>query len=313
MLLNPIKTLLGFALLGFIAAWMGCADSAPVAPHPAGKAHLTLTCPDSTQTAADSDGDGIPDADSTQTATDSDGDGIPDADSTPTYVTFADSSLERAVRTALGPQVGGDPTSSLTDPTVPPLRVTDLATLTVLNAKNKNIGSLDGLQHATNLDSLWLAMNSISDVSPLRSLTNLRVLRLNVNSISDVTPLASLTNLQRLTLGANSISDVTPLASLTNLQYLRLSGNPDLTNVNSLANLANLDTLKMHSSECKVSDLSDFGLPGKLPSLKLISISGCPLSEASRAAIRALEARPGARRVVASKPVPPDPDLPDRQ
>ena len=271
MLLNPIKTLLGFALLGFIAAWMGCADSAPVAPHPAGKAHLTLTCPDSTQTAADSDGDSIPDADSTQTATDSDGDGIPDADSTPTYVTFADSSLERAVRTALGALVGGDPTSSLTDPTVPPLRVTELASLTRLRAVGRDIRNLDGLQHATALDTLWLNGNPISDLSPLEKLTNLRFLKLNDNAV---------------------LTDVKPLAKLKNsLRYLSLKSNAVLTDVKPLAKLTKLDTLKMHSSECAVSDLSNFGLPGKLDSLKHITVDGCPLSEASRAALRVLEAR----------------------
>ena len=262
MLLNPIKTLLGFGLLGFIAAWMGCADSAPVAPHPAGKAHLTLTCPDSTQTNADADGDGLPD--STQTNADADGDGIPDADSTPTYVTFADSSLERAVRKVLNdPTV--NPTPHSVDATVPPLTVTDLASLTAFWSHGNNISnirSLDGLQHATNLQ------------------------RLNLS-------------------GLLFITDVSPLANLPNLTFLRLQGNPLLTNVNPLASLTKLGTLKMHtqwfngapSNVCAVSDLSDFGLPGKLPNLKLITVAGCPLSEASETALDTLRARPDSSRV----------------
>ena len=254
MLLNPIKTLLGFGLLGFIAAWMGCADSAPVAPHPAGKAHLTLTCPDSTQTDADADGDGIPD--STQTDADADGDGIPDADSTPTYVTFADSSLERAVRKVLNDPTL-NPTPHSVDATVPPLTVDDLASLTFFGAYGNNISnirSLDGLQHATNLQMLQLS-------------------------------------------GLLFITDVSPLANLPNLTFLRLQSNPLLTNVNPLASLPNLETLKMHNSKCAVSDLSDFGLPGKLPKLKLITVVGCPLSEASRTALDSLRARPDSSRV----------------
>ena len=236
MLLNPIKTLLGFGLLGFIAAWMGCADSAPVAPHPAGKAHLTLTCPDSTQTDADADGDGIP-----------------DADSTPTYVTFADSSLERAVRKVLNV----NPTPTSVDATVPPLTVDDLASLTFFGAYGNtisNIRSLDGLQHATNLQQLQLS-------------------------------------------GRLFLTGVSALANLPNLTFLRLQGNPLLTNVNPLASLPNLETLKMHNSKCAVSDLSDFGLPGKLPKLKLITVVGCPLSEASRTALDSLRARPDSSRV----------------
>lgn len=285
MMLNPLKTLLGFALLALIAAWMGCADSAPVAPHPAGKAHLTLTCPDSTQT-----------------ATDSDGDGIPDADSTPTYVTFADSSLERAVRTALGAQVGGDPTLSLTDPAVPPLRVTDLASLTRLRAVGRDIRNLDGLQHATALNTLYMSGNDrLEDVSPLSSLTSLDTLFLNRNDrLEDVSPLSSLTSLRYLGLSGNArLTSVDSLASLTNLRFLRLQGNALLTDVNSLASLTNLDTLKMHTSRngpCKVSDLSSFGAIASLPNLELITVVGCPLSEASRTALDTLEARIAARR-----------------
>ena len=104
--LKSLKPLLGFVLLGIVAAWIGCSDSAPVASRPAGKATCSLCeflgddtytatdglaapeSPDTTQTDAD--------ADSTQTEADA------DADSTqPATVEFADANLERCVREAL--------------------------------------------------------------------------------------------------------------------------------------------------------------------------------------------------------------------
>ncbi len=266
MLLKSLKTLLGFGLLGFVGVWMGCSsDTSPVAPQAAGKTHLTLTSP-----------------------TDSDGDGIPDADSTPTYVTFADSSLERAVRTALGSQVGGDPTSSLTDPTVPPLRPTDLATLTKLDASGRGIQSLDGLQHATALDTLYLFSNKITDVSPLSSLTNLKMLSLDrnkitdvsplgnltnlkglhlyINKITDVSPLSSLTNLKRLGVGANEFGDLSPLTSLTNLEWLKVN-DAGVTDVSPLTNLTKLKTLNLSSN--RISDLSPLTCLPELETLRL--------------------------------------------
>ena len=303
MLLTPLKTLLGFALLALIAAWMGCADSAPVAPHPAGKAHLSTSTPSACPVSP-----------------------------------FIDPNLERAVRKTLDPLLDIPPNLAH----VTPLTANDLALLTKLDASSKNIQRLEGLEHLTNLRFLNLSDNAISDMTPLARLTNLDSLALSSNPLlTDVTPLASLTNLKWLRLGDNDLltdlsplrsltnlrslyldandllmdlspldsltnlrhlrltnndllADVNPLANLTNLRHLRLMGNPLLTNVNPLANLTNLDTLRMHSKgnrSCAVSDLSDFGLPGKLPNLKLITVVGCPLSEASRTALDSLEAR----------------------
>ena len=258
------KTLLGFGLLGFVGVWMGCSsDASPVAPQAAGKTHLTLTSP------TDSDGDGIPDVDS-------DGDGIPDADSTPTYVAFADSSLERAVRTALGSRVGGDSTLSLMDPAVPPLRPTDLATLTKLDASNRGIQSLAGLQYATNLDTLNLGGNKkISDWSPLASLTKLENLSLYDNSITALSPLASLTKLERLDLTNNKISDLRPLTSLTKLEGLFMYANK-ISDLSPLASLTNLTHLQIGENEA----ISDWSPLASLPNLKWLKARGTGIDNA---------------------------------
>lgn len=83
-----------------------------------------------------------------------------------------------------------------------------------------NIGKL------TNLTSLNLASNQISDITPLAQLTNLTRLYLWWNQITDITPLAQLTNLTDLGLGHNQIADIAPLAKLTNLTLLDFNDNP---------------------------------------------------------------------------------------
>jgi Leucine-rich repeat (LRR) protein len=58
------------------------------------------------------------------------------------------------------------------------------------------ITNLDGLEAFTNLESLDLSQNAVSDISPLAGLTKLTVLSLAGNPVTDVAPLAKLTNLK---------------------------------------------------------------------------------------------------------------------
>ena len=204
-----------------------------------------------------------------------------------TNVAFTDANLEAAVRAALGTNAPAT-TDSLT--------TAHLQLLTVLDGRDRNIQSLEGLQHATALDTLNLTKNSISNLSPLASLTNLKALSLNQNSITDLSPLASLTNLKRLEATENSISDVSSLASLTNLEYLVLTRNSladaDLTplaslatnlkylglqrsgirDVGPLANLVNLEELDLYTNRIQdarplasLDKLKGFAIGGNYP------------------------------------------------
>ncbi len=230
--LKSLKTLFAFVLLGIVAAWMGCSDSAPVASRPAGKATCSLCeflgddaytatdglpareSPDTTQTDADADSTQTDaEADSTQAAT----------------VEFADANLERAVREALDRPQG-------------PITPADLAALTELDASYKDIESLAGLEHATALTTLYLRGNAITDVQPLASLTNLQTLSLWGNKVADASPLASLISLRKLDMWGNEITDVQPFAGLINLQFLNLGDNA-IADISPLASLTNLQWL----------------------------------------------------------------------
>ena len=89
-----------------------------------------------------------------------------------------------------------------------------MSSLTALDAGNAGIGSLEGIQYASNLAELYLSHNQISDLTPLQQLSNLEWINLDSNHISDVTPLQHLSNLEWLVLYDNQISDLTPLQNL---------------------------------------------------------------------------------------------------
>ena len=186
-------------------------------------------------------------------------------------VVFTDVGLTQAVRAVLLP--ADDITTTLYQ--------ADLLRLTVLKASDKGIKSLSGLEYATNLDTLVLDNNSITDVTPLARLTNLEYLNLNENSITDVAPLAGLTNLEYLNLRRNFIREVAPLASLVNLEFLNLDLNRKRFNdASSLASLTKLKTFAI--SDAPAIGSSTMGqLVASLPNLEKLKINYTGLTDIS--------------------------------
>ena len=108
---------------------------------------------------------------------------------------------------------------------VRPLRgLTNLITLGIGNNQISDIMPLTGL---LNLHVLYLYGNQITDrtLTVLTEFTNLESLELSHNWISDISAVSGLTNLTFLSLEYNSISDISPVSGLTNLILLHLSGN----------------------------------------------------------------------------------------
>ena len=118
----------------------------------------------------------------------------------------------------------------------------DMKGLTELNAENRQITNLTGLEHAINLTSLSLTDNPISDISPLSNLVGLRMLNIGVCKISNIHPLANLTRLERLGLRLNRIEDISPLSNLMNLTHLGLNRN-QIVDVSPLRDLKKLTHL----------------------------------------------------------------------
>ena len=106
-----------------------------------------------------------------------------------------------------------------------PITQQEMLRLQRLNAWQRDIKDLTGIQHAAHLEFLILWSNQIKDLTPLANLTELRELDLAYNAVESVEPLARLINLQRLNLTINRVQDITPLSNLTNLEFLYIREN----------------------------------------------------------------------------------------
>jgi hypothetical protein len=170
---------------------------------------------------------------------------------TTSVVTFADPALEAMVRDAMGKPSG--------DITLAEAKTTTSLNLAYADwqkyvSKKEPISSIAGLEVFTNLESLDLSGNAITDLTPLSALTSLQALILTDCAAEDYTPLAGLTNLRVLLLDHSTIADPTPLLALSNLNCLYLEGS-QIKNYIPLADLrANLE-------------LADFEVPSTLAEL----------------------------------------------
>ena len=147
--------------------------------------------------------------------------------------------------------------------------------LTRLDASNRGITDLTGLEDATQLEWLNLINNGISDVSPLAKLTQLAQLGLSNNEIKDVSPLAALTQLGVLHLNNNEIKDVSPLAALTRLRVLGLAGN-EIRDVSPLAELVSLERLRLAENP-----ITDTALLSSLTNLVEVDIEVSTIADAT--------------------------------
>ena len=134
-----------------------------------------------------------------------------------------------------------------------PITVEEMEQLGRLDAKNRDIRDLMGLQFAINLNELFLNNNQISDLSPIAGLITLRILDIWNNPVSDLSPVKNLTDLYDLAFGTTLVSDLSPVAGLVNLENLGFYGAP-VSDLSPIAGLINLKGLGFSSE--KITDLS---------------------------------------------------------
>ena len=172
-------------------------------------------------------------------------------------VDIPDPNLRAAVRSTL----------DLPDETL--ITQTAMRRMTELDAADRGIADLTGLEFADNLtwlsipgnqitdlipiagltrlETLYMWLTPISDISPLANLTELRNLDAGGCRISDISPLENLTQLTRINLRHNRIIDIEPLAHLTRLKRLQLNSNR-ITDVSALAGIVSLESLEIHNN-----------------------------------------------------------------
>ena len=151
------------------------------------------------------------------------------------------------------PNLKGAITEELELPANTPITQQQMARLRSLDAVEREIGDLTGLEYATNLYRLKAWRNQIKDLTPLANLTKLERLALWGNQIKDVTPLANLTKLTELDLAYNAVESVEPIAGLINLYRLNLTSNR-VQDITPLANLVNLQ--KLYIRDNLVTDIT---------------------------------------------------------
>ena len=150
-----------------------------------------------------------------------------------------------------------------------PITQADMRRLTKLEPRFREIGGitdLSGLEFATNLEHLDLAMYPISDLTPLATLVQLRTLWISQCNITDIIPLANLTGLKSLDASHNRIVEINPLVNLTSLVELLLNHNR-IVDVNPLAHLTNLEVLWIQDNN--IMDISPFADLTRLTELKI--------------------------------------------
>ena len=189
-------------------------------------------------------------------------------------VSIPDPNLAAAVREALNMSAGE------------PVTTHSILNLVKLEARNRGIKSLTGLEHAVNLKAVdlgeeyisgegYVNSNAISDFSPLERLTVLELNLARMSGLRDVSALASLINLETLDLNFTDVSDVSALARLTQLKWLSLSGT-DVSDVSVLARLTQLNTLHLGGT-----DVSDVSALARLTNLETLDLWGTGVSDVS--------------------------------
>ncbi len=174
------------------------------------------------------------------------------------YISFADSTVELAIRDKLGKAEGK-------------LTAYDLKSIYRLKL-NQGVTNLKDLKALSNLEYLNAKQLGLKDISSISGLTKLRVLYLQQNKITNISALTKLTHLEILSLNGNQISDITGIKGLTKLQYLDLSNNK-ISEIKSLTKLTSLVTLYLQrNSISSISSISG------LTKLKEVSFNGNKIS-----------------------------------
>ena len=159
-----------------------------------------------------------------------------------------------------------------------PITQVELASLTSLQADDRGISELTGLEHAVNLERLSIRSNVLTDISLLGDLKNLVLLDLGWNHITDISAIALLKNLESLYLDTNQIRDISPLVDLPTLDTLHLRNNK-IADISPLTLLNTLEQLDLEWNQ--ISDISHLA---NLKNLVLLDLGWNQITDVSHLA-----------------------------
>lgn len=154
-------------------------------------------------------------------------------------------------------------------------RLTDLAKLTELTSlklSDNEITDLDFLTPLQKLVSLDLSNNQITDITPLAQLKSLRTLHLDNNEIKDFTPLYDLHELTMLTIGGIEVSQSQIKDLKTRLPSCLIyndEASTDIVEINLGGKTFKSDVTKLDLSDCGITDISVLSVCSSLEELRL--------------------------------------------
>ncbi len=147
-----------------------------------------------------------------------------------------------------------------------------LTELTSLKLANNEITELDFLTPLEKLVSLDLSNNQITDITPLAQLKKLRTLHLDNNDIKDFSPLYDLSELTMLTIGGIEVSQSQIKELKTRLPGCLIyndEANTDIVEVHLGGKTFKSDVTKLDLSDCSITNLSALSVCTSLEELRL--------------------------------------------
>lgn len=158
-------------------------------------------------------------------------------------VEIADPNLDLAIRANLGVSPLADLTCGMVEG------------ITTLNAANRGIVSIEGIENLTGLTVLQIRANAITDIGPLSGLTGLTSLNVAANQIHDVEPLRGLTQLSFLAINENQlIEDIDALSGLTSLTGTLWMHSNAIVDLGPLRGLSGISILRAYDNA--IADLT---------------------------------------------------------
>lgn len=211
-------------------------------------------------------------------------------------VVFNDEILEQRVREQMNKPEGD-------------ITIAEAQAVENLNVENKDndpngyIQDISALKYFTNLKTLYISLNNISDISPVAEMKNLEAFySMNGNDkIADFTPLAGLKGMLDLSvLGNANINDsnIGFIKDMTSIEMIWFSNAPELTDISLMANFKNLTRLNVNNTgvsdispaagliKLEAMDLSGSKVSNVKPlkglvNLKRLYLKGCPIKDYS--------------------------------
>ena len=137
-----------------------------------------------------------------------------------------------------------------------------------------DVANLD-LMSNSKLEDVRVGQGNLQNLSFVKGLS-LKNLDVEDNELNDISALKNMTSLTELHLDNNKLSNnnILDIAGLVNLKTLYLKNNKNISDINALEGLKNIEAL-----ELKNMNISDISVLKKLPNLRRLVVDGNPLAK----------------------------------